>query len=265
MPDDLLHFCSYFVDGVDELTQFFLAYLQHKVNTKMKKIVAICMLALTFACSGEKELKKMVVQGQIKGLKKGILYLQKMKDTLFVTVDSVSVLGKETFTLSDDVEFSEIYYLTLDTNSAKQKVMFFGEPGTVTIRDQVSFFGVETKIEGSQNQKIYEDYKKMMLQFQGKQLGLLEANFNAQKENDLKKSDSLRKVFEIFTKRRYVYAIQFALRHPDSEVIPYIVLTDLANVSVKYLDSINNTLTGKVKKSLYGKKLSKFIAKNESS
>ena len=99
----------------------------------------------------------------------------------------------------------------------------------------------------------------MTQKFQGKQLDLLEANFNAQKENNQKKSDSLQKISETLVKRKYIYAIQFALRHPDSEVAPFIALTDLVNANVQYLDSIHNTLTDKVKKSLYGEKLGKLI------
>ena len=242
-----------------ELTQFFLAYLQPKVIQKMKKVLAIVLLAFLGACSSEDKLGNMVVQGKIKGLKKGTLYLQKMADTLVVTVDSTSVLGQEDFTLSDDVQSSEMYYLTFDANSSQQKIMFFGEPGTITISDRVSNFGVETKVEGSKNQKIYEEYRQMAIKFQGKQLDLFEANFNAQKDNNQKKSDSLRKVSETLVTRKYIYAIQFALRHPDSEVTPYIALSDLTNANIKYLDSINNSLTDKVKNSLYGKKFQEFV------
>ncbi|MCH2218445.1 MAG: DUF4369 domain-containing protein, partial [Flavobacteriales bacterium] len=92
----------------------------------MKNIVAFCLLTLTLACTSEETLGNMIVQGQIKGLKKGTLYLQKMKDTLVVTVDSVTVLGKDTFTLSDYITSPEMYYLTLNTNTDEQKILFFG-------------------------------------------------------------------------------------------------------------------------------------------
>ena len=242
-----------------ELTQFFLAYLQPKRIEKMKKVLVICLLGLIVACSGEKKQGNMVVQGQIQGLKKGTLYLQKLADSLIVSVDSVSVLGEDSFTLTADVDSPEMYYLTFDANSSEQKIMFFAEPGTITINDNVTNFGVNTKIDGSENQKVYEEYISMTSKFQGKQLDILEANFNAQKDNDMKKSDSLRKVSEKLIQQRYIYSIQFALRHPENEVTPYIALTDLPNANVKYLDSINNSLSEKVKNSLYGKKLSEFI------
>ncbi|MEQ6124777.1 DUF4369 domain-containing protein [Pseudotenacibaculum sp. MALMAid0570] len=227
----------------------------------MKKLFAICLLFLIFACSKEKKQGNMIVQGQIKGLKKGTLYLQKLKDTLVVSVDSISLLGKDEFLLSDNVDSPEMYYLTFDGNTSEKRIIFFGEQGTITINDDVKRFGLNTKIEGSKNQKVYEDYQKMTSKFQGKQLDLFEANFLAQKEKDVKKSDSLRKLSEDYLKRRYLYSINFALNHPDDEASAYIALTDLADANVKYLDTINKSLSERVKASLYGKKLAKFIDK----
>lgn len=234
--------------------------MQPKVLKIMKRVLVICLLLLIVACSKEKELGNMVVKGQIKGLKKGTLYLQKMKDTVVVSVDSIALLGTDTFTLTDNVTSSEVYYLTLDGNTNKQRISFFGEEGIITINDNLKTYGFDTKIEGSENQKVFNDYKKIKKRFDDKQLDLMAANFKAQKDNDLEKSDSLRKVSETEIRRRYLYSINYALGHPDSEATPYIALTDLVNANIKYLDTINNSLTDKVKNSLYGKKLESFIA-----
>ena len=70
----------------------------------MKKIITLLVLSLLItACSSKKE-GNMIVKGQIKGLKKGTLYLQKMKDTLLITVDSLDLLGSDKFTLTDNVD-----------------------------------------------------------------------------------------------------------------------------------------------------------------
>mgnify|MGYP003668128039 CR=1 FL=1 len=225
----------------------------------MKKFFIICLLLAVVSCSKEKQ-GNMIVQGQIKGLKKATLYLQKMKDTLVISVDSISLFGNDTFRLVDNIDSPEMYYLTFDTNTSEKRIMFFAEQGTITINDDVANFGVDTEIEGSSNQKVFDDYKKITSKFQNKQLDLMKANFDAQKEKNLKKSDSLRKVSESEVTRRYLYSINFALAHPDSEATPYIVLTDLVNANIKYLDTINNSLTDRVKSSFYGKKLDKFIA-----
>lgn len=227
----------------------------------MKKVFAIVLLLSIAACTSEKKQGNMVVQGQISGLKKGTMYLQKMVDTVVVSVDSISILGKDNFQLSDDVDSPEMYYLTFDFNNTEQKIMFFGEQGIITVNDDVQRLGIDTKIEGSENQKIYEGYKKIAARFQNKQLELLEANFNAQKEEDVKKSDSIRRISEDYLKKKYLYTINFALQNTDSEAAAYVALTELTNANLKYLDSINNSLTEKVKASTYGKQLQIFIDK----
>ena len=56
------------------------------------------------------------------------------------------------------------------------------------------------------------------------------------------------------------------MNHKDSEVSPYLALTQIYDANVKWLDTINNSLTPKVKASKYGKELQRFIddIKNES-
>jgi hypothetical protein len=224
----------------------------------MKKILVIGLLLLIVACSKEKELGNMVVQGKIKGIKKGTLYLKKMRDTLIVSVDSIRLFGKDSFTLTDNITSPEMYFLSLDQNQST--LSFFGEEGIITINDQVEKFGVSPVIEGSINQKILESYKEVAKKFQGKQLDLLAANMQAQKDRDLETSQSLRKQAEKQNLKKYIYTINFALNNVDTEAAAYITLTELVNANVKYLDSINNSLTEKVQQSLYGKKLAEFIA-----
>ena len=91
----------------------------------MKKILVIGLLFLIVACSKEKELGNMVVQGKIKGIKKGTLYLKKMRDTLIVSVDSIRLFGKDSFTLTDNITSPEMYFLSLDQNQST--LSFFGE------------------------------------------------------------------------------------------------------------------------------------------
>ncbi len=224
----------------------------------MKKVLVVCLLLLIVACSQEKELGNMVVQGKIKGLKKGTLYLQKMRDTVVVSVDSIRLFGEDTFTLTDNITSSEMYFLNLDQNQST--LSFFGEEGTITINDQIEKFGVAPLIEGSSNQKVLEDYKEVAKKFQGKQLDLLAANLQAQKDNDLETSQSLRKQAEKQRLKKYIYTINFALNHADTEAAAYITLTELVNANIKYLDSINNSLSKKVQQSYYGKKLADFVS-----
>ncbi|MDC3195722.1 DUF4369 domain-containing protein [Flavobacteriaceae bacterium] len=223
----------------------------------MKKILVIGLLFLIVACSKKKELGNMVVQGKIKGIKKGTLYLKKMRDTLIVSVDSIRLFGKDSFTLTVNITSPEMYFLTLDQNQST--LSFFGEEGNITVNDQIEKFGISPRIEGSNNQKILEKYKEVANKFQDKQLDLLAANMQAQIDSDIETSQSLRKQAEKQNLKKYIFTINFALNNSDTEAAAYITLTELVNANVKYLDSINNSLTKKVKQSYYGEKLAEFI------
>jgi len=223
----------------------------------MKKILVIGLLLLIVACSKEKELGNMVVQGKIKGIKKGTLYLKKMRDTLIVSVDSIRLFGKDSFTLSDNITSPEMYFLSLDQNQST--LSFFGEEGIITVNDQIEKFGISPRIDGSNNQKILEKYKEVASKFQDKQLDLLAANMQALIDSDIETSQSLRKQAEKQNLKKYIFTINFALNNSDTEAAAYITLTELVNANVKYLDSINNSLTKKVKQSYYGEKLAEFI------
>ena len=171
----------------------------------MKKILVIGLLFLIVACSKEKELGNMVVQGKIKGIKKGTLYLKKMRDTLIVSVDSIRLFGKDSFTLTDNITSPEMYFLTLDQNQST--LSFFGEEGNITVNDQIEKFGISPRIEGSNNQKILEKYKEVANKFQDKQLDLLAANMQAQIDSDIETSQSLRKQAEKQNLKKYIFML----------------------------------------------------------
>ena len=60
-------------------------------------------------------------------------------------------------------------------------------------------------------------------------------------------------------RRRYLFSTNFAIANADSEAAPYIALSELYDANIQLLDTINNSLTDKVKSSEYGKRLQKFV------
>jgi hypothetical protein len=71
-------------------------------------------------------------------------------------------------------------------------------------------------------------------------------------------ADSIAKEQDLVTKRRYLYAVNFALNNKEYEVAPFIALSEIPDVNLKYLDTIQKMMTPKVAKSMYGKKLKDF-------
>ena len=168
----------------------------------MKKIISVLVFSIImYACSSKKE-GNMIVQGQIKGLKKGKLYLQKMVDTVLVSVDSIALLGTETFKLTDNVDSPVLYYLTFDGNTTDKRILFFGEKGTITINDKVDEFGFNPEINGSKNQKILDKFNVMSKMFQNQRLEFIKKDFEAKKAKDEKLIDKLEKDYQRLVRRR---------------------------------------------------------------
>ena len=225
----------------------------------MKKIIAtIALLILVIACNSKEE-GNMIVQGTIKGLKKGTLYLQKMKDTVLVSVDSIALLGNDKFILSDNVDSPILYYLTFDGNTTNKRILFFGEKGTITINDKVDKFGFNPEISGSKNQEILDQYTKIRKKFQNERLQFIKKDFDAKKANDEALVIQLEKDYKKLTRRKVLFTTNFAITNANTVVAPYIALTEMYDASLKMLDTVNNSLSDKVKKSDYGKRLQRYL------
>lgn len=231
----------------------------------MKKIITVFIaLNLLVACNKKETIGNTHITGNIKGLKNGTLYIQHIIDTSLVPLDTIIIDGKSTFESTIDLKYPEMLYLFLDrgtTNSFDNNIPFFAEPGTISIETELENYLTSAKIIGSKNQDIYDDYKKTATMFKDNSLDLIEAKFYATKYNNPKKIDSINQKINENIKRKYLYTANFALTHNDAEVSPYIVLSEIRDINLKYLDTIQKTMSPKVAQSLYGKKLTEFVLK----
>lgn len=224
----------------------------------MKKIFGfLAIVSLLISCN-KNEHGNMVVKVTIDGLKKGTLYLQKVKDTALISVDSVQLDGKANYVLSDDIESPELYFLALD-KIAGERISFFGEKGEITVNAKLEKFATSAKITGSENQDLLEEHKAMAQKFNGKKLDLVVEKFNAYKINDTALAAKLEQDEKSLIRRKYYYTTNFAVIHAEKEVAPYLALTELFDANIRLLDTINNSLSKEVRASKYGKELDKFI------
>ena len=224
----------------------------------MKKIITIFSITLTiFACS--KKEGNMIVEGQIKGLKKGTLYLQKMKDTALVSVDSVKLLGTDTFRLTDQVDSPVMYYLTFDGNTTDKRILFFGEKGIITINDHVEKFGINPKISGSKNQEVMDKFNDINKQFQSERMEFIKKDFEAKKSGNEALIQKVEDDYKRLVRRRVLYTTNFAIKNSDFEAAPYIAITEMYDATIQMLDTVNKSLTPKIKKSMYGKSLQNYL------
>jgi hypothetical protein len=147
------------------------------------------------------------------------------------------------------------------TNSMDNNILFFAEPGKINIDTNLESYIASAKITGSKNQEKYEEYQKINSRFRDENLDMIEKKFNALKNNNSKIIDSLNAKQDKNTKRKYLFATNFAINNREYEVAPYIALSDIYDINLKYLDTIQKSMSPKVAKSLYGKKLTDYVAK----
>jgi len=226
----------------------------------MKRLSVLALAILIISCA--KEQKDLVVKANIKGLKKGTVYLKKAKDTFLITVDSIMINGNPEFELYSDLKSPEVFFLYLNKNTNEDdRIAFFADKGITEINTTLKNFVFDAKIKGSAQQTKWEEYKAMISRLNGRNLDLIKENFEAQKDLDTTKLNAIEKEYISLIKRKYLYTTNFAINNKDSEVSPYLALTEIYNARINLLDTINNSLTPKVKASKYGKELQIFIDK----
>jgi hypothetical protein len=229
-----------------------------------KSLLAFVSLLLLASCNKNESKTNLHVTGNIKGLKTGTLYIQRVVDSALVAIDTIVIDGSSTFESDIDLKSPEMLYLFLDrgvSNSLDNNLLFFAEPGNINIETKLDSFLYGAKITGSKNHELYEEYKKINSRFRNDNLTLLEQKFNAIKSQNTKAIDSLSARQDSNTKRRYLYATNFAINNKDYEVAPYVTLSEIYDINLKYLDTIQKSMTPKVAKSMYGKKLTNFVKK----
>ena len=228
-----------------------------------KTILAFVSLVLLVACSQKESKGNVHITGNIKGLKSGTLYIQRVVDSSLVAIDTITINGSSSFTSDIDLKSPEMLYLFLDrgvTNSMDNNILFFAEEGNINIDTNLDNYLSDAKITGSKNQELLDEYKKINSRFKDENLTLIEQKFNAIKSKNTKAIDSISAKQDSNIKRRYLYATNFAINNNDHEIAPYIALSEIYDINIKYLDTIQKSMTPKVAQSLYGKKLTEYVS-----
>ncbi len=230
----------------------------------MKKIsIAFVTLTVLFACSEKKLENNLHLTGNIKGLKKGTLYVQRVANNKLIALDTIAIDGSSKFETDIELKSPEMLYLFLDrgvSNSLDNNVLFFAEPGNINIETNLENYITNAKVTGSKNQDLYYEFKKVDNRFQDEELDLIEKKFKAMKSNNAAEAAKVSAKQESNIKRKYLYATNFAINNKEHEIAPYIALSEIYDINIKYLDTIQKSMSPKVAKSLYGKKLTEYIA-----
>lgn len=216
------------------------------------------LLLLVAACSSDEE-SNTAISGNIKGLKKGTLYLQRLQDSTLINLDSIQIKGDAQFAFDCFLEGPEVLYLYLtkeDQNDINDRIAFFAEPGAIQVNTKWDTFDANAQITGSASHELYSEFTDMMSKFNIRELEIAQAM-----QRDTLAFDSLQNILRKNTVNRYRYALNFGLNHPDTEVTPYVLMKEVQDANPIYLDSIYNLLNPEIAKSKYGKAMVKQLGK----
>jgi hypothetical protein len=210
----------------------------------------------------------MIVKGQVEGLRKGKLFLQKFQDSIMINVDSTLVEGTPEFEFKTPLETAEVFYLYLDKedgDSLNDRILFFGEKGTIEINTLLKTFESSAKITGSKNQELLQEYISFSRKFNDQNLELMKEFYEAQMVRNTKRANSIEEKMNKLLKRRYLYTINFAATNTDQNIAPYLALTEVYDANLALLDSIAVKMTPEVSESKYGKQFTEYLEKRRNS
>ena len=222
----------------------------------MKKTVLTILTVFMVCCNSDEN--EMIVSGNIDGLRKGTIYLQKQLDSTIVSLDSLEIKGDNNFKLNTIIDEPDIYYLYLDKedgDSLNDIITFFGNKGEITINTSLSTFDSSYEVSGSKNSKLLREYFSIIRRYNLQNLDLLETFYNAQINNNQKRIDSVNKELEDLIRRKYLYSLNFSITNSENEISPYIVVSQIPDANIDLLRKVYDTLPENIKVSKYGKVL----------
>jgi hypothetical protein len=129
----------------------------------------------------------------------------------------------------------------------------------MNLETSLELFYKDAKVTGSKNHDLYMDYRKINEPFFQQNLEFIEQELKAGKLQQQAVVDSIQKEKDRALKRRYLRVVNFAKNNKDYEISPYVLLYDINDIKLSYLDSIQSLYPEKIKQSKYGKELKKWI------
>jgi hypothetical protein len=119
-------------------------------------------------------------------------------------------------------------------------------------------------VKGKKNRELMIEYKSYEKRFKDKIDTLKSQLLSSLASNQIAKTDSIINEINKTESMSKLFTANFALKHSEHEIAPYLALTELSDMNSSILDSIESKLSPKVKSSKYGKKFTNALnSKNQ--
>ena len=197
---------------------------------------------------------------EIEGLKKGIIYLEKISDSSMVVIDSVSYNGNNSIQFQGKIDEPEIMIisLTFENETDPKRFPFFVEKSNIILKTRLKDFGFKVDSKGSKNDSIYRQYLEINKRFNNEKLDLISKSLGFQKSANKDSISFYDSKLVRVNKRQFLHNANFAMRYSNYEIAPYIAITDLRESSA-ILDTIYKSLGNGIKNSKYALELKTLI------
>ena len=197
---------------------------------------------------------------EIEGLKKGIIYLEKISDSRMVVIDSVLYNGNKSIQFQGKIDEPEIMIisLTFENETDPKRFPFFVEKSNIILKTRLKDFGFKVDSRGSKNDSIYRQYLEINKRFNNEKLDLISKSLDFQKSNNKDSISFYEAKLLNVNKRQFLHNANFAMRNSNYAIAPYIAITDLRESSA-LLDTIYKSLGSGIKNSKYALELKTLI------
>lgn len=231
------------------------------------RIVIICAVIVALTSCSKSSDANVFITGQVRGLSKGMLYLERLNDTVLIPIDSAKIDGDPAFNLSAYLDSPEVFYIYVDIDAGDipdTRLPVFLEPGNINVNTTLNNFQTDAVITGSANQDKYKEYQKAMERYTNRNLELIKAGLEANQRQDDSLADQIKKQQDALIRSKYLATANFAKNNGNYAIAPYLILTEVTDMSAKYMDTVYGSLADSIKTSLYGKELRELIQERRS-
>ena len=219
----------------------------------MKNKIIIFFIIFT-SCSSEKE--NLVIKGEINGVKNSKIYLSTVEEGKII--DSVNIIDGK-FKLKTYIDDTKEMSMILGDKNSENKFDFISEPAHILFTSSKDKFEFNGRI---QNSNLYSDYKKLnsqINQFYEKDIEMLAEQIEISIKGNQNKYDSINEQRLKLNKKKILYIVNYSMNNKSNPLSAFISYKYRENINKKYLEKIYENLSGEVKDSFYGEKLSSMF------
>ena len=146
----------------------------------------LVLFFFVFSCTKIDNEKDFSLSLEIEGLKKGIVYLEKISDSSMVVIDSVLYNGNKSIQFQGKIDEPEIMIisLTFGNEPDPKRFPFFMEKSNIILKTRLKDFGFKVDSKGSKNDSIYRQYLEINKKFNNEKLDLISKSLGFQKSGN---------------------------------------------------------------------------------